>query len=101
MRSSKFGYGFVRKRAPLIANLYFQEIRKEVYKNYPNSKFVILVYDYTGIDNEINNNELGFNTNADKVIVLNNIVDIYLTSLDYKIENQFHPNAKAWEYIVP
>lgn len=101
VRNSKLGYKIVRKRIPIISNLYFQEIRKEVYKNFPNSKFIILVYDYVGIDNRINNFELGIYANADKVLVLNDIVDIDLTSLDYKGEDKIHPNVKAWDHIVP
>ena len=82
-------------------NLYFKEIKKEILKNFPGSKFIILIYDYKGIDNELKIKELGMNEIADKVIILNDIVDIDLTSSKYKIDDNLHPNAEAWQIIVP
>lgn len=108
-RSYLFDYFFdnsiveklLEKKLKKITNLYFKEIRKETYKNFPDSKFIILIYDHEGIDNKSNNQELGFYENTDKVIILNDIVDIDLTSNEYKINDNFHPNGKAWEYIIP
>ena len=108
-RSYLFDYFFdnsivkklLEKKLKKITNLYFREIRKETYKNFPDSKFIILIYDYEGIDNKSNNQELGFYENTDKVIILNDIVDIDLTSNEYKINDNFHPNGKAWKYIIP
>lgn len=90
---------FSNKKEMLLLT-YLQEIQKQVKAKYPNAEFITLVYcDY---DNENSQNmwaeakKMGI-----KVIKVSDIVDVNIDDEEYKIPNDFHPNAKAWEVIVP
>lgn len=91
-------YGKIDKNETFdLLCLYFQEINKEINKHFPNAKFVILVYenhpknDFSVIDNE-----------KIKVIDFKKLTGINLYDDKYKISKEdSHPNAKAWEVIVP
>ncbi len=78
--------------------LYLKEMNKLIKEKYPNAEFITLVY----YDNENSQNvwteakKMGI-----KVIKVSDIVDVNIDEDEYKIPNDFHPNAKAWEVIVP
>lgn len=82
-----------------LFTLYMQEIKKEVNKVYPNSTFVLFIYNYP-----FDNNSREFDLQAIeklgiKIIELNKISEIDFSKEKYK--NLHHPNGKAWEEIVP
>lgn len=75
--------------------LYFREINKEVQQKF-GANLVILVYD----DKEKYNWEI---LEEDNITILkaSEITNTNLNSTEYKIPNDPHPNAKAWEIITP
>ena len=91
-------YGKINKNETFdLLCLYFEEINKEINKHFPNAKFVVLVYEnYPNNDfSKINNKEI-------KVIDFQTLTGINLCDDKYKISKEdSHPNAKAWEVIVP
>lgn len=82
-----------------LFTLYMQEIKKEVETIYPNSKFVLIIYDnYFFKNNEFDIQaikNLGIN-----VIKLNEISTIDFSDKKYQTFES-HPNGKAWQEIVP
>ena len=65
---------------------------------YPNSKFVIFVYDG---DNYIKLIQKELEQSGIIVIYLSELTDIDFSQDEYKINDKMHPNAKAWNTIVP
>lgn len=76
--------------------LYFKEIHKEIHKYYPNSKFIIFVYME---DNYLDWNEL--KKTGIMVIKAKDILNVNIMDNEYIGIDNVHPNAKAWEVIVP
>ncbi len=80
--------------------LYMKEINKEIKKLFgQNTKFIILIYP----DYEPRNMNEWKKLNQDNIRVLNitQKLDIIENKNQYAIENDDHPNAKAWQVIVP
>lgn len=80
--------------------LYLKEINSEVRKNFKNSKgkptqFVILIYED---DNE--NWDVLKEKNGIIIIDLDQLTGVNLSDSKYRLAD-WHPNAKAWEVIVP
>lgn len=92
-----------RYTSPKLVNellfLYFKEIDKEIKNRFKSANFIIIVYDDS--DN-INWEEYERNIDGIKIIKINDILNINLGDLEYKLsETDSHPNAKAWEVVVP
>ncbi len=80
---------------------YMSEINKEIHKHFNNngevSKFVILVY-----EQDSNIDWKALEKQGIIVINLKEIVDVDLfTHEKYTLDDKFHPNAEAWNLIVP
>ena len=89
-------YGNIpEKKIKSLFSLYLKEINKEIEKINPDAKFIVLVYDELPITTE------EAEKNCDRVIYTKDLVSIDLNDEEYKGEDNFHPNAKAWELIVP
>lgn len=86
-----------------LMKLYFNELRDAFHKHYPNTKFVILLYDYEFIDMNIMWNDL----EKDGFIIykVSDIANINPNDKEYKnpveIDRWEHPNKKAWGKIIP
>lgn len=82
------------------ANVLFYKILEESYKKsqelYPNSKFIIL--NYTGKELPCKDK---IEKTGIKVIELEDLTDIDIFSSKYKLEDEEHPTATAWEIITP
>ncbi|MCR5261674.1 MAG: hypothetical protein K6C94_07535 [Candidatus Gastranaerophilales bacterium] len=80
-----------------LLNIYFTEIQKEITKKYPKTKFVIFVYDDKGLED--------WNTLEQKnieVIHLKDLSSENFNDVKYRVaDDDPHPNAKAWNLIVP
>ncbi len=86
-----------------LFNLYVKELNREIKKQFKNNnketKLVLLIY-----RNDNNLIEQGFDElkqNGIIVIDIKNLVKEDLTNLEYTTNDKFHPNAKAWQVIVP
>lgn len=85
-----------------IIVLYFDEAQKEIKKHWENTKLVILIYPTGHIEQEkvlyTKLKEVGHN-----VINLQDITDGDLLTKEYQIgiDDDTHPNAKAWSVILP
>ena len=80
-----------------LLNIYFKEIQNEINKKFPKSKFIILVYIESGMENwdDLKQNNI-------EIIHLSDLVNINTSDVQYCIsEYDSHPNAKAWKVIVP
>ncbi len=94
-----FNMKFKKKHSRII-NAYFKEIHKQIQRKYPNAKFVILMY-------EDNGNNFGLNLqplidDGIEIIHTNELTDVRLLDDEYHIApNDFHPNEKAWDILVP
>ncbi len=97
---NKFLYhkGFFINQNKLF-KLYMKETKDKLKTNLKNSEFLILVYEYNPTYKEMKMfKELekdGF-----KIIYLDKILNVNIHDKKYKLEDG-HPNAKAWEVIVP
>lgn len=91
-------YGKIDKNETFdLLCLYFQEINKEINKHFPNTKFVVLVY-----ENYPKNDFSMLNNKGIKVIDFPKLTGINLHDDKYKISKEdSHPSAKAWEDIIP
>ena len=77
-----------------LLHLYFKEIQKEIKTKYPNSQFVIYIYDYYS---DLNNNDIkNLEKEGIKVIISNKN---YNEKQYLDFDNQ-HPNGRAWEEIT-
>lgn len=81
-----------------LSILYITEMKREVEKVFPNAEFICFLYDDKRC---INLDVSTLRKNNVKVIDINDISDIDFGSYEYKIWDNFHPNGKAWEEIVP
>ncbi len=80
-----------------LFNLYISEINDEIKKNYKPAKFVIFIYE----DSNKINWDL-YEQQGIKVIKAKDILNVNLQSNEYYISDMdHHPNAKAWQVIVP
>lgn len=79
-----------------LLNLFFLQSYKKIKQQYPNSKFIILVYDETGLEkwNQLIDNDI-------RIIKLWNIVDVDYYTQSYQVKDDPHPNKKFWELVVP
>lgn len=77
---------------------HFIEAKLELNKVLGNTKFVIFVYDG---DNIIKSIEPELNKYDINIIYLSNLSNIDFTKKEYRLINDFHPNEKAWDVIVP
>ncbi len=89
---------FMKKHSKLIC-AYFNTINAEIKKKYPDTNFVILMYD-------ANSNNFGLNfSSIDKSIKIINtkdLSDISLSKEEYHLKkDDFHPNEKAWDVLLP
>lgn len=77
---------------------HFLQSREKMQEHWKNTKFVILMYDY------FNSNDSDFRKlledNGFIVINLQELTQTDLNAKEYKLENDPHPNAKAWELIT-
>ena len=80
-----------------LMKLYLTEINKEIKKNYPNAQFVVLVYDENGTEDWDFFEKHGIQI----VKVINLTKSKNLLENEYRLPDNKHPNAKAWEEIVP
>lgn len=92
-----YNNGFLKNKNKLF-NLYMNEINNKIKNNFKNAKFIILVYNYNKDDIEMFKE---LETNGIKIIYLYRIVKVNIDDEKYKLDDNFHPNAKAWEVIVP
>lgn len=77
--------------------VYMKEINKEVKKHFPNTKFVILVY-----EDYLNENWNSLKEYGIVIIKVKDMLDIDVKSPEYTISpTDVHPNKKVWEIIVP
>ncbi len=83
-----------------LMKLYFKEINKEIKKYFKDgdkpSKLVIFVYS--------DNSNFPFEElEKDGIIIIraNKLLNINITNKEYMLPDGNHPNAKAWEVIVP
>ncbi len=89
-----------KKKAFNDLKLYIKEINRAIQNKFDNygspSKLVVLVYgDFSDDDwSELNDENI-------IVIKINNILGFDILDKQYKINDNMHPNAKAWEVIVP
>lgn len=79
-----------------LLNLFFIQSYNKIKQQYPNSRFVILVYDENGLENwsQLIDNDIS-------IIKLWDIVDVNYYTQDYQVKDDAHPNKKFWELIVP
>lgn len=85
------------KKAFELMKLYLTEINKEIKKNYPNAQFVILVYDENGTEDWN-----FFEKEGIKIVKVTNLTtNKNILENEYRLSDNKHPNAKAWEEIVP
>ncbi len=87
---------FVNKNK--LFKLYMQEIKNKIKSVCKSSEFIILVYDYEVSDIQMFTEleKAGF-----KVIYLDKILNFNINDDQYQVPDKFHPNAKAWQVIVP
>ena len=80
-----------------LHSLYMKEINKEIKKYFPQTKFVILIY-----EDHLNEDRSNLEKEGITIIKATDILDTNINKLEYKIsaENR-HPNEKAWELLIP
>lgn len=76
--------------------LHFIKSKKELEKNYPNTKFVILIYQDSFTDRWPELEKEGF-----IIIKVKDLVSVNLNNNKYKAYDNVHPNGKAWDVILP
>lgn len=79
---------------------YFEKSKELLEKHCPNTKFIILLYP-TGSNNYINSNK--WSELEEKGFIILNINDLTqkdMTKSEYKLADNVHPNAAAWEIIT-
>ena len=78
--------------------LHFLQAFKNIQKNFPNSRFIIFVYDgdfcVKKIEDELK--EKGI-----EIVYLSDLSKTNFLGGKYVINDGFHPSAKAWEEITP
>ncbi len=85
------------KEAFRLMCVYLKEINKEIKKHYPDTKFVVLIY-----EDYLNENWNILDKEGIIIVKVKDIAKIDVKSPEYTLSpNDFHPNAKAWQVIVP
>ena len=85
------------KKSFELMKLYLVEINKEIKKNYPKAQFVVLVYDEKGTEDWD-----FFEKQGIKIVKVTNLTTSKkLLGNEYRLQDNKHPNAKAWEEIAP
>lgn len=93
-------YGKAMKHHSKMVTAYFRAINEEIKKQYPNTKFAILMYDD-------GSNNYGLDLSAlendgMQIIHTDELSDVILSKDEYHIaKNDFHPNEKAWDALLP
>ena len=94
---ANYKYKRQAKESAALLNLYFKEINNEIKKKFPYSKFIIFAYEVDG-----NENFKAIEEQDIIVIKAKDLIDIDITNEKYWIyKGNYHPNAEAWEIIVP
>lgn len=97
---SKYIYNTIKEDDLYL--LYLKQINKLIKIKYPNADFVILVYNEPDYESE-RNKRIWEEMEKEGAIVIKtkDTIDVNLSDSEYKIVNDFHPNEKAWQTIVP
>lgn len=77
---------------------HFLESNKLIRKNFPNSKFIIFVYDG---DNKIKKIENSLKEENIEIIYLSELSEIDFKEAEFILDEANHPSSKAWNIIVP
>lgn len=81
------------------AFVYFRAIRKEIERQYPNIKFVILLYDDY---NKFGLDFLKLEKEGFIVLQTKELTGVNLQVKDYQVsEKDTHPTEKAWDIVIP
>ncbi len=87
-----------------LMQLHLQTINEKLHQINPNIKFVVLLYPDSGKTYDLNYNQYK-RLEKDGIIVLDvrNMVpdDVNITSEEYRVENDGHPNERAWDLLKP
>lgn len=96
--NSLYKYNIIPKeRSEMFFNLYMEEINNEIKRRFGDkTKFIILIYYGEESHNWNTIKDMGI-----KVIDINTLWNIDTQQPEYKGFDQEHPNAKAWDVIVP
>ena len=83
-------------------NIYFNEAKKAMQRKWRNTKIVIAIYPRY-YDNKTKMKEWMdiMRKNGFIVIDISALTDEDLTSLKYQINDRYHPNAEAWDVVLP
>lgn len=78
-----------------LLKLHILESQKEMHKHWPNTKFIVFVYDEwnPSIEEDLENKGI-------KIIYLNKLINVDINSKNYT-QPDGHPNEKAWDLITP
>ncbi len=78
--------------------LHFTQSHKLIKQLFPHAKFIVFVYDG---DNYIKPIQKELEADGISIIYLTDLSKIDFSKAEYKLIDGQHPNAKAWEIIVP
>lgn len=86
-----------------LMKAFFIETREEILKKYPNTKFVILLYDDLNQNFSYCSNKRWKELEYEKFIIIKSseLTKEKLWDNQYKLQDDMHPNGKAWIKIVP
>lgn len=80
-----------------LHSLYMKEINREIKYYFPQTKFVILLY-----EDHLNEDRSDLEKEGIIVIKLTDILTTNIYTTEYKISSEnAHPNDKAWELVMP
>ncbi len=87
-----------------LLKAYFLQSRKLAIKKFPNAKFVIFIYDYFPDRKKYAQSKRWSELEKEGFIIINS-ADFkngqLLETREFSLPNDNHPNAKAWDLIVP
>ncbi len=87
------------KRHNLYINAYFEEMNKEIKKQFPNIKFVILIY---GDKNNFGLDLSKLEKDGFIILQTDEISGVNLLQRKYQLsETDTHPTEEAWDIIIP
>ena len=98
-----YGYRFKSdNESNKIAKIYLLSAKEEFQKNWKNTKFVILKYP-SGFDDRHLDSPIFKELEQEGFIILDarKLVNIDLLDKQYRAKDGWHPNAKAWEILLP
>lgn len=100
LKSKLYEYNMLANESDKLqfVKLHFLEAHKEMKKYYPESQFVIFVYDGDSFIKEIQEDLID---DGIKVIYLSELSSIDFKEQPYILDNYLHPSEKAWDIIVP